>query len=159
VHRKEGVVERPVDVAEQVVPGGGANRRGEDEGKEARGVDESAAAKVAGHGEGHPDLEQSLEQGAGDDVDGGVGERLQVDRLAEDVLVVGEADEAPIVAGAGVGEAEPGLEGERVGDDADDEDDRRRQEQRCQQPAGSGSRQPLTAPAVIPATKYSTKKE
>ena len=41
----------------------------------------------------------------------------------------------------------------------DHEDEGGRQEQRRQQPAAGGLRQPLTAPAVIPATKYSTKKE
>jgi hypothetical protein len=68
-------------------------------------------------------------------------------------------DEGPVLSGLASVRLEPRLEADRVGDDPDDEDEGRRQEQRRQQAALRRARQPLTAPAVIPATKYSTKNE
>ncbi len=48
----------------------------------------------------------------------------------EQVLIVAEADEMARLANLCVGKAEPDREAERIGDDADHEDERRR-EQEC----------------------------
>jgi hypothetical protein len=82
--------------------------------------------------------------------------------LADEALVVGESNESPVVARVCIGEAEPRLQPEWAGDDTDDEDEGGgKEKRRCNLLPGLPAlrNQPLTAPAVIPATKYSTKKE
>jgi hypothetical protein len=83
--------------------------------------------------------------------------------LPDQVVEVGQPDEVPVLADLGVRQAQPNRQSQRVGDDPQDEDRRRCQQQQGLNatPVGAceGRDYPLTAPAVSPATKWSTKKE
>jgi hypothetical protein len=100
--------------------------------------------------------------GAGEGVDGSVAEHLPEGREARQVGEVGKTDKGPIAPDPCRADAEPAFQEERVPDDAKGEGRRRQHEQDCEGdpagfPAGARERpaahQPLTAPAVIPATK------
>ena len=84
-------------------------------------------------------------------------QRLVEEAVAEQERVVGKTDEVPGLPYLGIAQAQPDREAERIPDDAQGEQQRRQQESDGEQTPLAVY--PFTAPAVMPATKWSTKNE